>query len=356
MAHPRISRLLLRSDVATLLLLGLNGFEECQKVACTETLMVPALDDLEEQRRSVLERLGEDLQQVALVVVVDEDLLALQDVDVLLHLHILCSKTSAQVVVVGVGDLVEELDASVLHACHRLNDVLSAHGNMLHAGTSIEVTELLDLTLTLAVGRLIDRHLDLLIEVSHHSRSKRAEIRVDHLVVYGPEAVEIEHLLVPLSYWLHFTVLLVADAMIDVEELRHGDQAVEDFPLRVVRVSGQENTIVVGALNECVDSVAVGLHRGEDDRAIFVLQSLWLTHACRTTTDGLCVDSRGVIDRESDVFDSVSVLGVMRGELSVVRAQWRGEHEGQLIVADNVGAELARLRLETLFQKQVWMR
>ena len=170
--HPGISFLLLRSEVTALLLLSLDGFEERLKVACTEPLMVPALDDLEEQRRSVLERLGEDLQQVALVVVVDEDLLALQDVDVLLHLDVGGGEASAQVVIVGVGDLVEEQDATVLHAGHRLDDVLRAHGDMLHASTSIVVTELLDLTLALACGRLIYRHLNLLVEVSHYNRSE----------------------------------------------------------------------------------------------------------------------------------------------------------------------------------------
>ena len=100
-----------------------------------------------------------------------------------------------------------------------------------------------------------------------------------------------------------------------------------------------------------MDRVAVGLHRGDDDCAIFVLQSLRLTNTCRTATDCLLVDSCSVIDRESDVFDTVSVLGVMRGELGVVWVQWRGENKGQLVVADNVGAELARLRLEALFRK-----
>ena len=163
--------------------------------------------------------------------------------------------------------------------------------------------------------------------------------------------MEIEHLLIPLSYWLHFAVMLVADAMIDVKKLRHGDQAIEDFPLRVIHVAGQENSIVVRALNECVDRVAVGLNRGDDDRAIFVLHSLWLANARRTPTDCLLVDSCRVVDRECDVFDAISVLGVVRRELSVVWVQWRGENKGQLVVADNVGAELARLRLEALFRK-----
>ena len=50
--------------------------------------MVATLDDFEEEGRTILERLCEDLKKVALVIVVDEDLLSLKHVDILLHLHV----------------------------------------------------------------------------------------------------------------------------------------------------------------------------------------------------------------------------------------------------------------------------
>ena len=172
-----------RSEVATLLLFGLNRFKQCFEITGTEALMVSALDYLQKEGGSVLERLGEDLQQVALVVVVDEDLLPLQNVDVLLHLDGDVLEAGSQVVVVGVGDLVEELDATVFHARDRLDNRLGAHGDVLDARTAIILAELLDLTLTLAIGRLVNRHLDFLVEVGHDHRAKRAVIRVDHLVI-----------------------------------------------------------------------------------------------------------------------------------------------------------------------------
>ena len=49
---------------------------------------------------------------------------------------------------------------------------------------------------------------------------------MDHLVIDGPEAMKIEHVLVPLRDRLHLTVLLIADTMIDVEELRDWHEAV----------------------------------------------------------------------------------------------------------------------------------
>ena len=121
----------MHSEVSSLLLFGLDCLEERLEVTSTEALMVSTLDDLEEESWSVFERLGEDLEQVALVVVVDEDLLPLQDVDVLLHLDRDVLETRAKVVIVGVGNLIQEKDATVLHASDRLDDGLSAHGNVL---------------------------------------------------------------------------------------------------------------------------------------------------------------------------------------------------------------------------------
>src|SRR5262245_13790592 len=54
-------------------LLALDGLEQGLEVALTEAARAVPLDDLEEQRRPILHRLGEDLQQVPLVVPVHED-------------------------------------------------------------------------------------------------------------------------------------------------------------------------------------------------------------------------------------------------------------------------------------------
>ena len=65
------------SEVTTEGLLSLNGPKESLEVSSAEALMVASLDDLKEESWTVLQRLREDLQQVALLVVVDEDLLSL---------------------------------------------------------------------------------------------------------------------------------------------------------------------------------------------------------------------------------------------------------------------------------------
>src|SRR3712207_2426511 len=70
------------SEVAAEGLLTLDRLEQRLEVAVAEAARAVALDDLEEDRRPVADRLREDLQQVALVVAVDEDAEPLEVLDV----------------------------------------------------------------------------------------------------------------------------------------------------------------------------------------------------------------------------------------------------------------------------------
>lgn len=160
--------LFLRSEVAALSLLHFDCFEEGLEVAGAEALVVPSLDNFQEKGRAILQRLRENLEKVSLIVVVNKDLLALKDIDILLHLHVDFAEANSEVVVVGVWDLLEELDTAGFHPLDSVDDALGAHGNVLHASTTVIIAELLDLALLAAIGGLVDRHLDLLVEVGHH--------------------------------------------------------------------------------------------------------------------------------------------------------------------------------------------
>src|SRR5260370_41483124 len=61
------------SEVAAARLLPLDGLEQRLEVALAEPLGPVPLDQLEEHRGPVLNRLGEDLQQVAVLVPVGQD-------------------------------------------------------------------------------------------------------------------------------------------------------------------------------------------------------------------------------------------------------------------------------------------
>src|SRR6478735_9169580 len=89
-----------RSEVAAGVLLALDRLEQRLEVALAETERPVPLDDLEEDRRPVAERLGEDLQQVPVLVAVDEDAALLELID--RHADLADACAQLRVLVVGV--------------------------------------------------------------------------------------------------------------------------------------------------------------------------------------------------------------------------------------------------------------
>src|SRR4051794_10346911 len=142
-------------QVAAQRLFALDGLEERLEVALAEAARAVALDDLEEDGRAVADRLREDLQHVALVVAVDEDAESAQVLQALLDL----ADPLRDVLVVGLRHG-QELDAAPAQLGHGLHDVPRRDGDVLRAGTAVELEVLVDLRLALALGGLVDRELD----------------------------------------------------------------------------------------------------------------------------------------------------------------------------------------------------
>src|ERR671933_693016 len=161
-----------RLQVAALGLLALDRLEQRLEVAVAEAARAVALDDLEEDRRAVADRLREDLEEVALVVAVDQDALLAQVGELLDDLW----HARRDLVVVGLGDR-EELDASAAHLGDRADDVARRHRDVLGAGAAVELEVLVDLRLALALGRLVDRELDAPVaardDLGHQRRARR---------------------------------------------------------------------------------------------------------------------------------------------------------------------------------------
>lgn len=169
-----------RSQVASLSLFPLNGLKQALEVSSTKAFKGVALDDLDEDGGAVHERLGEELEEVPLLVVVDEDVEALNGVEVLLQLPLplLGTQALAHGGVVGRRDA-DELDAALAHGGHGGQDVVREQGNVLHAGAAVEDDELLDLRLLLARGGLVDGHLDHAVGRAHDDRVEGAELGAD---------------------------------------------------------------------------------------------------------------------------------------------------------------------------------
>src|SRR5919108_4704871 len=152
-------------EVPSLLLFALDGLEQCLEVALSEAAGAVALNDLEEDGGPVADRLREDLEQVALVVAVDLDAEPAQVVDLLVDL----ADPLWHVVVVLLRD-VQELDAAFAQLGHAAHDVARGHRDVLSARAVVVLDVLLDLRLALALGRLVDRELDLAAAVGDDLR------------------------------------------------------------------------------------------------------------------------------------------------------------------------------------------
>src|SRR4051812_48686908 len=142
-------------QVASASLLDLDRLEERLEVADAEATGAVPFDDLEEERRAVLDRPGEDLEEVALLVPVGLDPQLLERIDRDADV----ADAVGELLVVGMGHP-QELDAEAAERPDRRHDVVRSEGDVLRAGLAVVIDELLDLALLLARRRLVDRKLD----------------------------------------------------------------------------------------------------------------------------------------------------------------------------------------------------
>jgi hypothetical protein len=60
-------------QIASRFLFALDGFEECFEIAFAKALRAFALDNLEKERRPILHRFREDLQEITFVIPIHEN-------------------------------------------------------------------------------------------------------------------------------------------------------------------------------------------------------------------------------------------------------------------------------------------
>src|SRR5215208_3831754 len=132
-----------------------HSLEQCFEIPLAEALGSLALDDLVEERRAVLHRLAEDLEQVAFIIPIDQDAELSQRGKVFID----AANSIEDGVIIRAGNL-KELHPPVTQRGHRLYDVVGGDSQMLDPGSTIEVEVLVDLRLLTTLGRLIDGELD----------------------------------------------------------------------------------------------------------------------------------------------------------------------------------------------------
>ena len=146
-------------------MLNLDRFEQTLEVSRAKSLVVVPLDDLEEQSGSVLNRLGEDLEKIALLVIIYEDFKLLQGFNVLLHLNASMLQAFAKSLIIGIGNS-QELYSSIFECSDSLDDIWSRECDVLNTSSSVVIAELLNLRFTLTISRFIDGHLYFFVKIS----------------------------------------------------------------------------------------------------------------------------------------------------------------------------------------------
>src|SRR6478672_796306 len=137
-------------QVAPRFLFLLQRFEERLEIALAETLRPFALDYFEKECGPVFNWLGENLEEITLVIPIDENAEASERPEILIDV----TYPLRQRVVVGRRNF-QELDTAILKIGHRLDDVVGRYGAVLHAFAIVELKILLHLRLLLALSRLV---------------------------------------------------------------------------------------------------------------------------------------------------------------------------------------------------------
>jgi len=226
---------------------------------------------------------------------------------------------------------------------------------MLDTSSDVKVAVFLDLTLLLALGRFVDGKLNDFIKISHDDGVEGRVFSVHHLIINRPESVEIEGLFVPVGSGDHFVFRLVSDDVINDFELGGGENFVEGISEVVFLEAGEESTLVVlsvdVSLDKGVDGVSVGLDTGDDDRAVFVLESLGFSDGLGTSLNSEVVDFLGVFDGQGNVSNTVTVLSQVLSHsfiLVFIRTVGGGESKDDIAVLHNVGSDVSFTGFETL--------
>ena len=92
-------------------MINFNTLEEGLEISGSEALVVASLDDFNEDCWPILDWLGEYLQKISIVIVVNENLQLPQDLQVLLHVDLRLGESLLQLIVITVRN-VEELLSS----------------------------------------------------------------------------------------------------------------------------------------------------------------------------------------------------------------------------------------------------
>src|SRR5258708_10754235 len=150
-------------EVSSQRLLSLDRFKERLEIPLSETLRAFALNDLVKERRPILHRFAEDLEEVSVRIAVHEDAELRQLLDRLVDR----ADAALELLVIARRHR-QEFDATILQIGDGLENVVGRQGQVLHTRPSMALQVFVDLRLLFPFCRLVDRKLDPLIAARHH--------------------------------------------------------------------------------------------------------------------------------------------------------------------------------------------
>ena len=129
--------------------------------------------------------------------------------------------------------------------------------------------------------------------------------------------MEVQHLLVPGGCGFHFTIGLVSDAVVNDLQVDWRKACVQSFLFGVSFIARKESSVVLVSLHESVSSVSICLNRCADHFALIVFERVGLSDRLGTSFDCFLVDASCVINCKRDIFNTVSVLGMVSVKFGV---------------------------------------
>ena len=110
-------------QISSCCLINFNTLKKCLEISRSETLVVSPLNDLNKDCGTVLNRLGEYLQKISIVIIVNKNLQLLQGFQVLLDLDFRVSESFSEQIIITVRN-VEKFLSSGSQVCYSFDDIM----------------------------------------------------------------------------------------------------------------------------------------------------------------------------------------------------------------------------------------
>ena len=165
---------------------------------------------------------------------------------------------------------------------------------------------------------------------------------MDDLVVVVDELREAEHVTVEVDESIHVAEPDVADTVVDLEQVLSGRRGRRLGHLVVAR---REGAVVVGAIHERVNHLAVGVDGAAPQGALLALDLGRLERRDGPARGRLTPRRVDVVHGEGDVLHAVSVLRHVLRDLALV-AERGGEDEADVVLHHHEAGPIANARLE----------